>query len=472
MPPPTRDPGSKPEHRRPPCPDRHSDKVGWNDWLETELALNYDSFKYSGKRIEDLATPLWNDHSIEFQNLDIAQRTKELMRSEGALIDLALENIRFGTFEKDWGALSVERKRELALEGLYRGSCACPASEDVRILCPELRIDGLVGDGEYNVMNLLERLMAHSPTRTSHINTVFLFEHPYISHRFRHSPAAPDLLKAWVRANMLYRNLCIVLTLSGILQAFNGRSFIPSTFVKQQPKEHHDKQHKPGKNCCNAHREAANAPKVYACTKCFKEMERNKLKLCGGCKLTFYCGSECQKKDWAEHKKVCGKTDFDPEAAQPHPENGPVEFIGCPPLSDGYTRTPALWRQIQYLSETDSQDRVYHFDTGPNRTVSIDLPPGIRDIFLVARRRAMGSGSIPAIHTMFKMVTETETRVIWGRPSVEQIRKQFEREYRVEITEETIRGAEPFASPTQRELKEEWEFYQRRLESVNMGLEG
>jgi hypothetical protein len=30
-------------------------------------------------------------------------------------------------------------------------------------------------------------------------------------------------------------------------------------------------------------------------------------KLCGGCKKVSYCGASCQKQDWTEHKKVCGK---------------------------------------------------------------------------------------------------------------------------------------------------------------------
>ena len=33
----------------------------------------------------------------------------------------------------------------------------------------------------------------------------------------------------------------------------------------------------------------------------------NKLERCSGCKRVYYCGRECQRKDWAVHKLVCGK---------------------------------------------------------------------------------------------------------------------------------------------------------------------
>ena len=31
-----------------------------------------------------------------------------------------------------------------------------------------------------------------------------------------------------------------------------------------------------------------------------------KLERCSGCMRVYYCGRECQKKDWKEHKKDCG----------------------------------------------------------------------------------------------------------------------------------------------------------------------
>ncbi|KAJ7642182.1 hypothetical protein FB45DRAFT_1054468 [Roridomyces roridus] len=239
----------RPLHRQPPPrPDKHTDRPGWNAWFETELALKYESFKYSGIRIEYArGSPPWKGSTVDCYKYDIARRTKELMTTEGDVIELALENIRSGTFEKDWGSLTIEMRRELALEALYRGSCVRPEEKyrlsgcDFRVFCPELRIEGLVGDGEYNLINLLKRLVAHSPAGTRHFDEVFLFEHPYVTHEFRYSPAAPDVLKAWVRVRMLHRNICIADTLLGLLHAFNDRPVIPTKVVKHQPQERPNK---------------------------------------------------------------------------------------------------------------------------------------------------------------------------------------------------------------------------------------
>ncbi|KAJ7642178.1 hypothetical protein FB45DRAFT_1022882 [Roridomyces roridus] len=472
-----------PPRRQPPRPDRHTDRLAWNDWFEAELALRYDGYTYSGMAIEDdpadESVP-WKCFTLSWLNLDISQRTKALMTVEGVLIVTALENITYGTFEADWDALNMERKRELALEGLYRRSCNCPG-DNYRHLCPELRIEALVGGGEYNVIHLLKRMIAHDPTGNGRVKELFLFKHPCITHQLRFSPAVPDGLKAWIHMTLILRSFCIVETLFGILEAFDvlSRRNLPLKFTRMQPHDEERQERaaksrewtkKFGKLVDNSHCKEMNANKSYVCMKCTRKMECNKLKLCGGCQLVYYCGSDCQKKDWPEHKKVCGKQDFDVQSTQPLLD-APPEFIGCPPVVHGYLRTPALWRQIRLLSLPESQSRVYHIDIDADTSclMTIPYPPGALPVFLVARRRAMASGSIPDIHMMFTMATRSPIPIL-HKISVEQIRQQFEKECRIKITEETMRAAAPFVPPTRRELKEEKAFYMRRWESAGLPI--
>lgn len=46
---------------------------------------------------------------------------------------------------------------------------------------------------------------------------------------------------------------------------------------------------------------------------CYCKIEAKKLMKCARCRKVFYCGRECQKKDWKEHKKFCKKPKKDEE---------------------------------------------------------------------------------------------------------------------------------------------------------------
>ena len=46
----------------------------------------------------------------------------------------------------------------------------------------------------------------------------------------------------------------------------------------------------------------------YSCACCNKTMLAKEIRLCARCKITTYCGRDCQKRDWKEHKKYCVKS--------------------------------------------------------------------------------------------------------------------------------------------------------------------
>ncbi|KAF8155020.1 hypothetical protein K438DRAFT_1987247 [Mycena galopus ATCC 62051] len=408
---------------------------------------------------------------------DIALTTKEMMEVEGELIALSLENVTYGTLEADWAALSMEKKKELALEGLYRGACAAPR-DNSRSSCPEMTVAGLVGDGEYNLINLLKRLIEHDPTGNNRVKELFLFAHPYIDHQFRHSNNAPEQLKSFLYRCVLLRNFYILETLFGIIQAYHGRP--PRKII---PTQLHDKHcHGPrteaerkaiakhGKVDNSQCKEQA-AVAGYACYTCHKQTDdRDTLKRCGQCQGAWYCSKECQKADWTAHKKFCGKKRFDPKLFT-REDKEPEYFIGCPAVAPGFTRSPSLWRQIKWLCEPDSQWRDYHImrnHKDPSRSTSLRIfCPRARLTFLVARRRALASGSIPAIYKMLEIISwQAHTSTL----TMTQVQRQFELDYPhaapLDVAPAAIYdAAEDFAPPTTQEKEEEKLFDEQRMAS-------
>jgi hypothetical protein len=150
----------KPTEKR---PNKHTDRVAWNEHFEKEISAKYRPRGSNPpaplEETPNLVPETWD---LPSQNQALASRLKDLMAVEGRLIASAMTDIVYGTFEADWKALDPEKKKEIVLEGLYRGACAAPR-DNSRVMCPEMTVKNLVGDGEYNLINLVRSLISFFP---------------------------------------------------------------------------------------------------------------------------------------------------------------------------------------------------------------------------------------------------------------------------------------------------------------------
>ncbi|KAJ7264286.1 hypothetical protein C8J57DRAFT_1624811 [Mycena rebaudengoi] len=430
-------------------PNKYTHRVEWNAHFAREISRRYDSFSFTEVPIVQRSDRAWTWETSDITelNLRIADLAKRVMHNEGRIVSLAVENLLYGSFETDWKQPDLQKKEEIVLEGLYRGACAS-TRENSRDTCPEMTIKGLVGDGKFNSINLLKCLLEHSSIGNGRVKQIYFFIHPYVEHQHRCSEDTPDLVKAFIYRLLLFRNCVITATLIGILDAYLD---IPA------------EQHPVAKTWNRCEEQAT----------CATAQERETFKRCNNCRPVWYCSKECQRKDWIDHKKICGQQHFDLESLTPTPED-PPEFIGCPSVVNGFNRTPALWRQFWYLSKADSQHRDYHFDTAPKKTRSVRIlhPPGgsCRDLLqqqltdrLLTQRNSSSSSLVVAL---WNQILEYQEKDGLHNLTIDQIHAQFEREYRVTITPSTIEAAGPFAPPTWQELAEEESYRLQRLSSV------
>ncbi|KAF8188474.1 hypothetical protein K438DRAFT_1972175 [Mycena galopus ATCC 62051] len=430
------------KHAKSKRPDKHTARVAWNDHFERSIGYKYDNFSFNLPLFEDCPEHdwAWKRKDIAAYVQDAAWRTAEIMSVEGQLIALALENLEYGSFEADWAALNKEKQKEIVLEGLYRGACAAPR-DNSRVSCPEMTIAGLVGDGEYNLINLLKRIVAHDPTGNGRVKGLYLFTHPYVDHEMRHTEDAPDHLKCYMYGVALLRNYYIVETLYGILQAYHGRAPQVVTITRLHGKRQ------------------------------YRGLTEEEQKF--GAQLNID-DSQCKEEaalavhGVKNHKKYCGQPRFDPKIFVPEVEE-PDSFIGCPTVAPGFTCSPTSWRQIGWLAKSDSQTRDYHVmpNMDPVHTRSIRIfCPCARMCFLIARRRAMASSSLLAIYTMLEII---ESQIEDCNLTMDQVRSQFELEYGLKLptSPAAIQAvAKDFERPTTQELNEELLYDKRRQASV------
>ncbi|KAF5391107.1 hypothetical protein D9757_003178 [Collybiopsis confluens] len=361
-------------------------------------------------------------------------------------------------FVHQWTEVCTQKEREKwILEGLVRTCDASPDFEAHRRYCPEITMRRLNVVSGRGFLNLIEKLTLQDIDK--------------VPDNFRRVPnpvweamndGRKDPKKAiYIRLTDTQRTSFLTFFVWNTLLAFygekeeyglmktsGGRSF-PQEFKEsaQEDKElaqalkdvckevkatHADAQR--GCMTCELTAERAGVKVLLACQKC-KSMGRS----------VYYCGRECQVKDWKSgrppHKTICGNTkaladaimgDSGSSDTQTRTESG--EGARKPMFknpSPGYTRSPALLHQMKMLEENPNLDyALIRTEPHPDHGVMLADPMG-KLYFRIMLNRAVKSFSPREVCQMYNLLLPMAERA----PGIGKagLKRQLKREYNVDI---------------------------------------
>ncbi|KAF8153536.1 hypothetical protein K438DRAFT_373994 [Mycena galopus ATCC 62051] len=139
--------------------------------------------------------------------------------------------------------------------------------------------------------------------------------------------------------------------------------------------------------------------RFMVCKKCNEKMSRQ----------VYYCSRPCQISQWPIHKKICGKEltlaiDENPAYTEGSLAEAIFLLRRIGPARDGYVRSPALVRQIQYLDVISECDYVFFSPTGPN---VITIPTFLlRLVFRLTIQTASVTGDSGCIEALSELVLQ------------------------------------------------------------------
>jgi|SRR5882762_2287938 len=158
------------------------------------------------------------------------------------------------------------------------------------------------------------------------------------------------------------------------------------------------------------------------------------------CRSNILCGrgflsltafhSECQRKGWKKHKRICGKPmSYSPSQNAGYEPAAPLQTI--PPARNGYKQSLPLRNQIGHLTahQQDAIDYVLFPKSGKIITVRF-ADPGIKHLFRQNREKAMTAGDRDAVTAMGQILEEKYSKIGMSR---EQIMRQLEKEYEFDV---------------------------------------
>ncbi|KAF8208042.1 hypothetical protein K438DRAFT_1961555 [Mycena galopus ATCC 62051] len=156
-----------------------------------------------------------------------------------------------------------------------------------------------------------------------------------------------------------------------------------------------------GKICDGCRRpERGDDPRFMVCQKCNQRLAHK----------VYYCSRTCQISHWPNHKAICGQELTPATVGIPsiHTEMSLADAVflleRMGPARDGYTRSPTLILQIQYLDAVPMRDYVFFSLTGPK---PFKVPVFLwRLIFRLTVQTAIATGDRACIGALAEVVVE------------------------------------------------------------------
>ncbi|EJD33582.1 hypothetical protein AURDEDRAFT_140623 [Auricularia subglabra TFB-10046 SS5] len=453
--------------------DRKAWNRAWEKQLKTRFALrgNYSDVLLGMPALE-MNMLMSSHHLVAMQ----ASRD-ELVKLQQ---DLSAYMVDHPDFEREWLATSEARRENFILEGLVRSCEAVADMEDRRVNTPETCLDFLQRRGGRGFLDLLAQIEdppAPEPRIVPHAAYDGLIG---VGNERKRAPAE----KVLARMQTISRNFFLAMMVWNTVLAFHGESenYRATKRTKEGKEEmRHMKAAHP-----ELYREAKEDKKgsQWGCRACGKVEESlppgTRLLSCAKCnninRVIKYCNKDCQKRDWPDHKVVCGKhidaeealklfgggggggggggtsgqssapadnskytstTDFPNHTPITADEIGDVKNIlrnrdddsAFPAPVPPFSHSRYLKRQIKLLKENPAFD---YFITAPEPHPDFGLAlqhPMGQMMFLLMRRRAFESGERHSVLMIYKYIADAAKRN--GTP-LSKLREQLVLEYGVD----------------------------------------
>ncbi|KAK7036090.1 MYND-type domain-containing protein [Favolaschia claudopus] len=305
-----------------------------------------------------------------------------------------------------WKTLTPAAREEHLLEGLLRTNLDDADGQYQRMFTSDIILSSLAADGE-NFLSLVKKLIPYGE--------ITLGDSGYIS--YPHPKWNEDTIlrlnksghEATVRKFIVLRDDFLAYFVYNTILSLIGTPRPSQIILKESGGKQTttvDWGRIPLKPVKTAKSQASNAPPLYRlahlCDGCKQpENDGARFSVCKNCnnkvsRKVYYCSRTCQISYWPEHKKVCGKQ-LDNTIIQNPTLRTPASLaddvfllrrIG--PARDGYVRSPALLRQIQYLDIAPFRDYAFFSLTGPKPVAVLAFIP--RLVYRLTIQTAMCTG--------------------------------------------------------------------------------